>query len=96
MEVTTPQYEDLTSDEKEEASNNGSGKEYAGYIRVTHNGQTILLESDAMEPEDARFGRDLSWITTIIKKAYEIGKNEVSIVHGEIPNFNPNTIIKPL
>jgi len=74
FEVTRPQFNDLTSKEKGSVSNNGSGKEYAGYIRVTHNGETILLESDAMEPEDVSFSRDLSWIPEIIKKAYEIGK----------------------
>ena len=74
FEVTEPTYKELTDKEKEDVSDNGSGKEYAMYIRVTYNGETILLESDAMEPEDASFGRDLSWIVGIIKKAYEIGK----------------------
>jgi len=48
------------------------GKEWANYIRVTHNGKTILLESDAIEPEDKNFHRDLSWITGWIKKAHEL------------------------
>ena len=74
LEVTMPQFEELTDDEQANVSNNGNGKEYAGYLRVTHDGQTILLESDAMEPEDAMFCRDLSWILDIIEKAYEIGK----------------------
>jgi len=74
FEVTRLNYSDLTEEEKDNVPDNGSGKEYAGYIRVVHNGKTILLESDAMEPEDARFNRDLSWITGIIKKAHEIGR----------------------
>uniref|UniRef100_A0A6M3J9I6 Uncharacterized protein n=1 Tax=viral metagenome TaxID=1070528 RepID=A0A6M3J9I6_9ZZZZ len=74
LEVTNQQFEDLTEKEQKEASNNGNGKEYANYLRVTYGGKTILLESDAMEREDAIFFRDLSWIADIIKKAYEIGK----------------------
>ena len=66
-------FDDLTDEEKCGVSNNGSGKEYANYIRVTNNGETICLESDAMEPEDCRFSRDLSWIVDAIKQAYEIG-----------------------
>lgn len=73
FEVCIDQYENLTEEEKNNSSNNGSGKEYASYIRVSFNGQTILLESDAIEPEDACFNRDLSWIPGIIKKAFELG-----------------------
>jgi len=74
LEVTTPQYEELTEDEQANASNNGSGKKYADYIRITHNGETILLVSDAMEREDATFSRDLSWIVDALYKCYELGK----------------------
>ena len=56
--------------------NNGAGKKYAGYIKITHNGETLCLHSDAMEPEDAIFGRDLSWIDGLLKECYEIGKME--------------------
>ena len=69
-------FNDLTKEEQNNASNNGAGKEYASYLRVTHEGKTILLESDAMEPEDVMFCRDLRWIPGIIQKAYELGKNE--------------------
>lgn len=69
-------YSDLTQEEKDEASNNGSGKEYASYLRISHNGETIALESDAMEPEDCRFYRDLSWIEPLIHKAFTLGKQE--------------------
>ena len=74
LEVTGPSFKELTEDEKNNVPNNGVGKEYADYIRVTHGGKTILLESDAMEPEDATFSRDLSWIAGIIEKAYALGK----------------------
>lgn len=72
--VTTGWFEDLSDEEKKYASNNGVGKEHASYIRVKHNGETILLESDAIEPEDKTFHRDLSWVATWLTKAYELGK----------------------
>lgn len=59
-------------------SNNGCGREYANYIRVTHNGEELLFESDAMEPEDARFTRDLKWIEVVLRRAYEAGKADAS------------------
>lgn len=74
LEITRPGYDDLTDGEKENVPDNGIGKEWAGYIKVTHGGKTILLESDAMEPEDASFGRDLNWIYDALEKAYELGK----------------------
>ena len=74
--VTLEGFDDLSDEEKQCASDNGCGKELANYIRVTHNGKTILLESDAIEPEDKNFHRDLSWIACWIKKAYELGKED--------------------
>ncbi len=76
LKVETEGFEDLMEHEKGKVSNNGGGKKYATYIRVKQDGDTILLESDAMEPEDALFSRDLGWIPKIIQKAYEIGKME--------------------
>ena len=76
LKVTNPSYEDLNENEKGDVSNNGSGKEYACYIRVEVDGKKILLVNDAMEPEDASFCRSLSWVSGIIVKAYEIGKSE--------------------
>lgn len=69
-------YNDLTEEEKESVSNNGSGKEYAGYIKIIHNDHTEFLESDAMEPEDAIFCRDLHWIIKALKRCYELGREE--------------------
>ncbi len=76
LEITGPAFHELTDEEKNNVSNNGAGAKYAGYIRVNHNGKTLILESDAMEPEDAMFCRDLSWIAGALKKCYEIGKEE--------------------
>ena len=70
-------FDDLTDDEKENAPDNGFGKECATYIKVIYNDEVICLESDAMCPEDATFSRDLSWIKDILQKCYEIGKSEV-------------------
>lgn len=70
-------YDHLTDEEIEAGlSDNGCGKEYASYMRVTHNGKTIRLESDAMEREDASFFRDLSWIKEAFEEAYNLGRNE--------------------
>lgn len=73
FEITTPEFDQLSPDEKLGASNNGSGKEYANYIRITRNGKTVYLESDAMEPEDARLTRDLRWVKEAINYAYQCG-----------------------
>lgn len=72
--VTIEDFDELSDEEKESASNGGWGKECANYIRVCHDGKTLLLESDAIEPEDKNFRRDLSWISVWLKKAYELGK----------------------
>jgi hypothetical protein len=74
--VHLERFDNLSDVEKECASNNGWGKESASYIRVTHDGETVLIESDAMEPEDARFVRDLSWIIDALQSCYEIGKKD--------------------
>lgn len=66
-------FDRLSEIERVGASNNGSGKEYANYLRVTELGDTVFLENDAMEPEDARFSRDLSWVKAAIEYAYECG-----------------------
>lgn len=42
---------------------------------VEHDGKVIFYQFDGGEPEDQTFGRDLSWITTIINRAYKIGRD---------------------
>ena len=74
LEILIQDYADLSDEEKAGTSNNGSGKEYATYIRIKHNGETIRLESDAVEPEDANFGRDFSWVAEALMECYEFGK----------------------
>ena len=67
-------YEDLTEEEKERVPNNGCGKKYANYVRVTHGmGKTVLLMSDAIEPEDASLTRDYRPLAEFIEKAYLLG-----------------------
>lgn len=72
-QVQIQTFKDLSEAEKEAVPNNGSGREYANYLRVTHKGRTLFLESDASEPEDASFSRDLSWIVGALRQAYELG-----------------------
>jgi hypothetical protein len=74
LEVESLSFTDLTDEEKQSVPNNGAGKEYASYIKVTHNGKTLYLESDAVEPEDATFYRDFGWVSAAIQKAYDLGK----------------------
>lgn len=76
MKIEMLDFDDLNDTEKLGASNNGCGKEYANYIRITHNGETILIENDAMEPEDARLTRDLEWVGWALQRCYEIGVEE--------------------
>jgi len=69
-------FNDISQSEKDNAPNNGSGKEFSGYLHVSHNGETIALHSDAMEPEDCRFYRDLSWIEPLLHKVFNLGRQE--------------------
>jgi len=73
FKVQLQEFSQLSEAEKTGASDNGNGKEWANYVRVTHNGETLYLESDAIEPEDKSFGRDLNWVLGAIRKAYELG-----------------------
>lgn len=49
------------------------GDSYGEYILIYHKDKLIFWKSDDIEPEDARFCRDLSWIPEMIKKAYKLG-----------------------
>lgn len=68
-------FDDLTEEEQENAPDNGSGKDVATYIRITDNDGSRVY-SDAMEPEDVTFYRDLSWIVSELEAAYSQGKGE--------------------
>jgi len=67
-------YDDLPKEiEKIGLSNNGRGKEWSSYILIWCEDELIEWYSDAMEPEDASFWRDLDWIAPALKRAYERG-----------------------
>jgi len=74
FEVRMLNYENLTTEQQEEQPDNGSGKESATYIRVMNEGKVIALKSDAMQPEDCVFYRDLNWITELLRDCYEMGR----------------------
>ena len=71
-EVFLCNYDNLPNEVDKELGlpNNGSGKEYAGYIVVKVGDKVINVHTDAMEPEDASFHRDLRWVMKSLKEAY--------------------------
>jgi hypothetical protein len=73
LKVKRVYFEDLTEEEQMVQPNNGAGKEYANYIKITDGSETVMILSDAVEPEDATFSRDFIDVTTAIEKAYKIG-----------------------
>ena len=75
MKVSILNFEDLTHEQQKQSSNNGSGKEYATYIKI-EDVDGIRIYSDGMEPEDCTFDRDLKWIVTELNKAAEINNNK--------------------
>jgi len=74
LKVEAVGYSSLSDEQKNSVSDNGSGKEWANYLKVTHNDEIVALKSDAMEPEDASFSRDLNWIYGLLRKCYELGQ----------------------
>ena len=82
ISVETVSYEDLPDEIEKDSfgnfmvSDNGSGKEYATYILIYDGDELMDWYSDAMEPEDATFYRDLNWIPGVIEWAYKMGKTE--------------------
>ena len=71
-------YDQLTEEAQRRQPNNGAGKEYAEYLHIRHNGETVGLYSSAMEPEDVLFCRDLSWVVSAICEAYSLGLKDGS------------------
>ncbi len=76
FQVEILDYDQLTDEAKLGQPENGCGAEWANYLHVRHNNETFVLASDAMEPEDARFSRDLSWIVYALQQAYELGRQD--------------------
>jgi len=74
FKVTLVRYEDLPNDIKDSQPDNGCGRDYANYLKLEF-GERIFYESDAMEPEDATFRRDLLWVKDALVKAYQEGLN---------------------
>lgn len=72
FKVESLTYEQLTEEEQEQVPDNGAGKELAHYIRITNDYRTAVY-SDAMEPEDTKFTRDLAWVQKEIEQAYAMG-----------------------
>ncbi|WP_340499974.1 hypothetical protein [Caldifermentibacillus hisashii] len=73
LKVELVYYDDLSEKEKETQPDNGCGKEYARYIKISNAGQTLMILSDAIEPEDATFNRDLRSVIDAVKLAYVQG-----------------------
>ncbi|CAG9620849.1 hypothetical protein [Sutcliffiella rhizosphaerae] len=73
LKVNLVSFEDLSEEEKESQPNNGCGKEYANYIKINDGEKTLMILSDAVEPEDATFSRDFSDVVEAIEEAYKIG-----------------------
>lgn len=73
LKVDIVNFDDLTDEEKKFQPNNGCGKEYANYIKITDGSETVMILSDAVEPEDATFRRDFSNVVSAILMAYKIG-----------------------
>jgi len=75
MKVSIISYDELPESEKENYG--GWNKDEASYLKIEICGQEDTYYSDAMEPEDARFDRDLAWIKVELLKAYKAGKEAV-------------------
>lgn len=73
MKIELLGFEDLTEDEQMDQPSNGCGEEEASYLKITFNDGVYGIFSDAMEPEDARFFRDLKWISKALNAAYVAG-----------------------
>ena len=76
MKVQLLNYDELTKDQKDDQPNNGQGKENATYLMASNGLLLVALESDAMEPEDCTFRRDLKWIPDLLKKCYDLGRSD--------------------
>lgn len=73
LKVNIVPFYELTEEEQKFQPNNGCGKEYANYIKITDGSKTVMILSDAVEPKDATFSRDFSDVVDAIEEAYKIG-----------------------
>ncbi|MDH5161483.1 hypothetical protein [Heyndrickxia oleronia] len=82
LKVNLVSFDDLTEEEQQLQPNNGWGKEYANYIRITDGAETVMILSDAFEPEDGTFTRDLCYVVDAINEAYKIGLRDGKKLKG--------------
>lgn len=74
LEIKLLSNEKLTEEDLDYLGMDGwDSEDYSTYLRITHNDKIISLHCDGGEPEDNSFGRDWSWVSGAIKKAYELG-----------------------
>lgn len=73
LKVNVVSFQELTREEQKLQPNNGCGKECANYIKMTDGSDTVMILSDAVEPEDATFTRDFKEVVKAIEQAYKIG-----------------------
>lgn len=76
MKAEILRYKDLTESERDDVG----GDEENLFLKVTNGPVTVLLQSDYMETEDARFNRDMRWIPAALLQCYEIGKLESGLL----------------
>lgn len=69
LKIKLLDYTDLSATLKEEWKYH----KYATFLQVLHNEVEVAFHHDSMEPEDTRFYRDLSWVPSLITKAYMAG-----------------------
>ena len=74
MNVTVVYYNDLPEEEK---SNFIYPPDVGSFLKVEIYGKPTVYHTDIMEPEDARFYRDLAWVKDALLEAYQAGKEAV-------------------
>ena len=82
LKIELVKFDDLTDKEKEEQPNNGWGKATANYIKLSNAGRTLMIISDAAEPEDATFTRDFRNVVNAIQLAYKCGISDGKKLRG--------------
>lgn len=67
-------FEELS--EQEQLEHYTNRREFITYLRIKHNGKTVRLETDFMEPEDVFFWRELGWVPEALREAYRLGLDD--------------------
>ena len=66
--------DDLTEEELDEFG----GDTWVTYLKISYKNKTLLIANDQMEPEDASFNRDLSWVFSALEIAYACGLKDAN------------------